>query len=68
MNGCMCVCVGMSISPLDSMVLSARAQWQLGSLSHLLNAQATGYIPLSDFPAEAPDPSVRVVEVCIFIC
>lgn len=40
----------------------ARAQWQLGSLSHLINAQATGYIPLSDFPTEAPDPSVRVIE------
>ena len=64
-GACTCVCGCMGGSPLHSNLCSpARAQWQLGSLSHLINAQATGYIPLSDFPTEAPDPSVRVIEVC----
>lgn len=36
--------------------------WQVGSLSHAINAEATGYLPLPDFPEEAPDPSVRNVE------
>lgn len=36
--------------------------WQVGSLSHAINAEATGYLPLPDFPDEAPDPSVRDVE------
>ena len=39
-----------------------RAVWQVGSLSHAINAEATGYLPLPDFPEEAPDPSVRNVE------
>ncbi|XP_073918079.1 AP-3 complex subunit beta-2 isoform X1 [Castor canadensis] len=40
-----------------------RDHFQLGSLSHLLNAKATGYQELPDWPDEAPDPSVRNVEV-----
>ncbi|XP_004594651.2 AP-3 complex subunit beta-2 [Ochotona princeps] len=40
-----------------------RDHFQLGSLSHLLNAKATGYQELPDWPQEAPDPSVRNVEV-----
>ncbi|XP_076402234.1 AP-3 complex subunit beta-2 isoform X1 [Peromyscus maniculatus bairdii] len=40
-----------------------RDHFQLGSLSHLLNAKATGYQELPDWPEEAPDPSVRNVEV-----
>uniref|UniRef100_A0A8C0C716 AP-3 complex subunit beta n=1 Tax=Balaenoptera musculus TaxID=9771 RepID=A0A8C0C716_BALMU len=39
-----------------------RDHFQLGSLSHLLNAKATGYQELPDWPEEAPDPSVRNVE------
>ena len=39
-----------------------RSVWQVGSLSHAINAEATGYLPLPDFPDEAPDPSVRDVE------
>ncbi len=39
-----------------------RSQWQLGSLTHAINAEASGYVPLPDFPAEAPDKSVRDVE------
>lgn len=41
-----------------------RDHFQLGSLSHLLNAKAVGYQELPDWPDEAPDPSVRNVEVC----
>ncbi|XP_074533378.1 AP-3 complex subunit beta-2 isoform X7 [Halichoeres trimaculatus] len=40
-----------------------RDHFQLGSLSHLLNAKAGGYQELPDWPEAAPDPSVRNVEV-----
>uniref|UniRef100_A0A8C7S913 AP-3 complex subunit beta n=1 Tax=Oncorhynchus mykiss TaxID=8022 RepID=A0A8C7S913_ONCMY len=40
-----------------------RDHFQLGSLSHLLNAKAGGYQVLPDWPEAAPDPSVRNVEV-----
>lgn len=40
-----------------------RDHFQLGSLSHLLNAKAGGYQELPDWPEVAPDPSVRNVEV-----
>lgn len=36
----------------------------VGSLSHLMNAKASGYQELPDFPEDPPDPSVRNVEVC----
>ncbi|XP_028967971.1 AP-3 complex subunit beta-1 [Galendromus occidentalis] len=38
-----------------------REQYQMGSLSHLINQPAAGYQELPDFPDEAPDPSVRDV-------
>ncbi|KAK8403584.1 hypothetical protein O3P69_000558 [Scylla paramamosain] len=40
-----------------------RDQFQLSTLSHLINARATGYQDLPDFPIEAADPNVRCVEV-----
>ncbi|XP_013876457.1 AP-3 complex subunit beta-2 isoform X3 [Austrofundulus limnaeus] len=40
-----------------------RDHFQLGSLSHLLNAKAGGYQELPEWPEAAPDPSVRNVEV-----
>ncbi|XP_053740599.1 AP-3 complex subunit beta-2 isoform X3 [Synchiropus splendidus] len=40
-----------------------RDHFQLGSLSHLLNAKAGGYQELPNWPEAAPDPSVRNVEV-----
>ncbi|KAM5328144.1 AP-3 complex subunit beta-1 [Glossophaga mutica] len=40
-----------------------RDHFQLGTLSHILNTKATGYLELSDWPEVAPDPSVRNVEV-----
>lgn len=44
-------------------VSADRDHFQLGSLSHLLNAKAGGYQELPDWPEAAPDPSVRNVEV-----
>jgi len=41
--------------------LSDREQFQLGSLSHYINARAVGYHDLAPFPAVAPDSSVRDV-------
>ncbi|XP_076356504.1 LOW QUALITY PROTEIN: AP-3 complex subunit beta-2-like [Tachypleus tridentatus] len=38
-------------------------QFQLGSLSHYINARASGYHELPHFPENAPDASVRNVEV-----
>ncbi|KAB0402480.1 hypothetical protein E2I00_012774, partial [Balaenoptera physalus] len=35
---------------------------QMGSLSHLLNAKATGYRELTDWTEEAPDPSLHNLE------
>uniref|UniRef100_A0A8C2I1Q7 AP-3 complex subunit beta n=1 Tax=Cyprinus carpio TaxID=7962 RepID=A0A8C2I1Q7_CYPCA len=40
-----------------------RDHFQLGSLSHLLNAKAAGYQELPNWPESAPDPSVRNVEI-----
>ncbi|XP_069819126.1 AP-3 complex subunit beta-1 isoform X1 [Dendropsophus ebraccatus] len=40
-----------------------RDRFQLGTLSHTLNAKASGYLELSDWPEVAPDPTVRNVEV-----
>lgn len=40
-----------------------RDQYQLGTLSHILNNKTTGYKDLPEWPQEAPDPSVRNVEI-----
>ena len=42
---------------------SDRDQYQLGTLSHIINARTTGYQQLPDWPEVAPDPTVRNVEV-----
>jgi len=39
-----------------------REEYQLGSLSHYINARASGYQDLPGFPEVAPDPSARAVE------
>ncbi|XP_045112281.1 AP-3 complex subunit beta-2-like [Portunus trituberculatus] len=49
--------------PVQQSSFKDRDQFQLSTLSHLINARATGYQDLPDFPAEAADPSVRCVEV-----
>ncbi|XP_027635876.2 AP-3 complex subunit beta-2 isoform X1 [Falco cherrug] len=50
-------------APILESSFKDRDHFQLGSLSHLLNAKAVGYQELPDWPDEAPDPSVRNVEV-----
>uniref|UniRef100_A0A131YK87 AP-3 complex subunit beta n=1 Tax=Rhipicephalus appendiculatus TaxID=34631 RepID=A0A131YK87_RHIAP len=40
-----------------------RDHYQIGSLSHFINAKANGYQELPEFPEVAPDASVRNVEV-----
>uniref|UniRef100_A0A8C1PV18 AP-3 complex subunit beta n=1 Tax=Cyprinus carpio TaxID=7962 RepID=A0A8C1PV18_CYPCA len=61
-------------APVLQSAFKDRDRFQLGTLSHTLNSQASGYLELSDWPAVAPDQSVRNVEVvepvrlpCIFI-
>ena len=49
-------------APVLESMYKDRSQWQLGSLTHAINAEAAGYVPLPDFPKEAPDRSVRDVE------
>ncbi|XP_050824820.1 AP-3 complex subunit beta-2 isoform X1 [Gopherus flavomarginatus] len=49
-------------APILESSFKDRDHFQLGSLSHLLNAKAVGYQELPDWPDEAPDPSVRNVE------
>ena len=38
-------------------------QFQLGTLSHMINIKANGYQELPDWPDVPPDPSVRNVDV-----
>uniref|UniRef100_H2Z3B2 AP-3 complex subunit beta n=1 Tax=Ciona savignyi TaxID=51511 RepID=H2Z3B2_CIOSA len=47
---------------LESPFKGSRDAYQLGSLSHAINAEANGYQKLPDFPETQPDPSVRTVE------
>lgn len=50
-------------APVLESAFKDRDRFQLGTLSHSLNSKATGYQELSDWPAVAPDQSVRNVEV-----
>ncbi|XP_007548843.1 AP-3 complex subunit beta-1 isoform X3 [Poecilia formosa] len=50
-------------APVLESAFKDRDRFQLGTLSHSLNIKTTGYQELSDWPATAPDPSVRNVEV-----
>ncbi|KAM8743738.1 AP-3 complex subunit beta-1 isoform 1-T1 [Acanthopagrus schlegelii] len=50
-------------APVLESAFKDRDRFQLGTLSHSLNVKATGYQELSDWPAVAPDQSVRNVEV-----
>lgn len=38
-------------------------QFQLGTLSHALSMRVSGYSDIPDFPDQAPDPTVRNIEV-----
>uniref|UniRef100_A0A8C1T3L6 AP-3 complex subunit beta n=1 Tax=Cyprinus carpio TaxID=7962 RepID=A0A8C1T3L6_CYPCA len=59
-------------APVLQSAFKDRDRFQLGTLSHSLNSQANGYLELSDWPAVAPDQSVRIVEVVeplfLFLC
>uniref|UniRef100_A0A8C2KB78 AP-3 complex subunit beta n=1 Tax=Cyprinus carpio TaxID=7962 RepID=A0A8C2KB78_CYPCA len=55
-------------APVLQSTFKDRDHFQLGSLSHLLNAKAAGYQELPDWPESAPDPSVRNVEVKDSVC
>uniref|UniRef100_A0A8C5E6Q7 AP-3 complex subunit beta n=1 Tax=Gouania willdenowi TaxID=441366 RepID=A0A8C5E6Q7_GOUWI len=50
-------------APVLESAFKDRERFQLGSLSHSLNSKANGYHELSDWPAVAPDQSVRNVDV-----
>lgn len=50
-------------APVLESAFKDRDRFQLGTLSHSLNTKATGYQELSDWPAVAPDQSVRNVEI-----
>ncbi|XP_067114478.1 AP-3 complex subunit beta-1 [Osmerus mordax] len=50
-------------APVLASAYKDRDRFQLGTLSHTLNTKASGYLELSDWPAVAPDQSVRNVEV-----
>ncbi|KAF1377813.1 hypothetical protein PFLUV_G00204630 [Perca fluviatilis] len=50
-------------APVLESAFKDRDRYQLGTLSHSLNTKAAGYLELSDWPAVAPDQSVRNVEV-----
>ncbi|XP_069736821.1 AP-3 complex subunit beta-1 isoform X1 [Phaenicophaeus curvirostris] len=50
-------------APLLESPFKDRDHFQLGTLSHTLNSQVTGYLELSDWPEVAPDPSVRNVDI-----
>ncbi|XP_006873361.1 PREDICTED: AP-3 complex subunit beta-1-like [Chrysochloris asiatica] len=50
-------------APLLESPFKDRDHFQLGTLSHILNTKATGYLELSNWPEVAPDPSVRNVAV-----
>ncbi|XP_050688035.1 AP-3 complex subunit beta-2-like isoform X2 [Eriocheir sinensis] len=53
--------------PVQQSSFKDRDQFQLSTLSHLINARATGYQDLPDFPMEAPDPSLRCVELPVVV-
>ncbi|GFO30668.1 Ap-3 complex subunit beta [Plakobranchus ocellatus] len=50
-------------APVLESLTKAHDNYQLGSLSHLLNMKTTGYQELPEWPSVAPDPTVRNVEV-----
>ncbi|XP_034048077.1 AP-3 complex subunit beta-1 isoform X2 [Thalassophryne amazonica] len=50
-------------APILESTFKDRDRFQLGTLSHSLNIKVTGYQELSDWPAVAPDQSVRNMEV-----
>ena len=66
-----CVCtfvfwlihIFIDIFSIPYFLLLDRDHYQLGTLSHIINTRATGYQQLPEWPEDAPDPTVRNVEV-----
>ena len=54
-----------SEKPAPETLHSGYDTFVINSLSHIVNHTAYGYIPLSDWPKEIPDPSVRNQAVSI---
>ncbi|EDV21108.1 uncharacterized protein TRIADDRAFT_30877 [Trichoplax adhaerens] len=50
-------------APVLKSAFIGRDRYILGSLSHILDQEVSGYSDLPSFPEEAPDPTVRNVEV-----
>ncbi|CAF3471966.1 unnamed protein product [Rotaria socialis] len=50
-------------APILESIIRDHDQYTLGTLSFVIDQRATGYKDLPEFPLEAPDPSVRNVEV-----
>jgi len=50
-------------APILQSLFKDRGQYQLGSLSHMIDNKAAGYQELPEFPDEKPDSSVRNVEM-----
>jgi len=50
-------------APIIESVFKDRSEYQLGSLSHMINSKAVGYQDLPAYPEVQPDPTVRNVEV-----
>ena len=50
-------------APLLQSIYKDSDQFQLNTLSHALSTRVNGYTDLPDFPLEAPDPSVRNIEM-----
>ncbi len=50
-------------APVLESIYKDSDQFEFGTLSHAINSRVSGYSDLPDFPAEAPDTTVRNVEV-----
>lgn len=50
-------------APVLESIYKDSDQYQIGTLSHAIGARVNGYADLPEFPGEAPDPTVRNVEV-----
>ncbi len=50
-------------APVLESIYKDSDQFEFGTLSHAINARVAGYSDLPDFPVEAPDTTVRNVEV-----
>lgn len=50
-------------APVLQSIYKDSDQYQLGTLSHMINMRVNGYVELPGFPSEAPDPTVRNIEL-----